>query len=65
MKCKKCGTESYHVRLCYTCRKKWVKTRRKAFQQAENELGKLCAKNRKALLKRVREIERIERGEIP
>ncbi|MCP6720476.1 MAG: hypothetical protein KJI72_04135 [Patescibacteria group bacterium] len=58
MNCKKCGAETYHRHLCHACLDKWQETRLKAFQQAESELGKLCAGNHKELTRRVKELEK-------
>jgi len=58
-KCRKCGKETWQSRLfCLSCSLAWQEKRKNAFVRAESELGKLCADNHKAIVKRIKEIEK-------
>ena len=58
MRCIKCGAETGFGRICWTCMKSWKDRRAAAYEQAERELGSLCAENHQAIVKRIKQLER-------
>lgn len=58
-KCERCGEQTGAGRkVCTECRRDWLANRNSAIDQAESELGPLCAANHPAIVKRVKELER-------
>lgn len=60
-RCKRCGKDlGYRPRrhVCYSCMEVWKGNRKKAFNQAVDEIGPLIPKNLKAIQKRVKSIEK-------
>jgi len=58
--CKYCGDKTVWAgqRVCHACLRKWKERRISAYEQATQELGKLTPENHKALIKRVKQLER-------
>ena len=58
--CKYCGRKTVWggQRVCYTCLRGWKEKRISAYEKATKELGKLTPENHKALIKRVKQLER-------
>jgi hypothetical protein len=44
--------------VCHPCKRKWKERRIAAFTQATSELGALTADNHKAIIKRVKQLEK-------
>ena len=57
-RCKTCGDESFGRRVCRWCLDKWVKRRKVAFDQAVTEIGPLTKDTQKAIVKRIKQLER-------
>lgn len=59
-RCKYCGNQTVWAgqRVCGSCLRKWKERRISAYEQATTELGKLTPENHKALIKRVKQLER-------
>ena len=61
--CKYCGRETLWAgqRVCHTCLRGWEEKRISAYEQATNELGKLTPENHKALIRRVKQLEKADK----
>ena len=57
-KCIRCGADAWPKRICPECMDKWKDRREAAFNQAVSEIGPLGPETHKAILARVKALEK-------
>lgn len=65
-RCKRCGIDLGYrpgKTVCHECKKKWIGSRKKAFDQAVSEIGLLSDENLLAIQKRVKGLEKTYKAE--
>jgi len=57
--CKYCGQETFGKRLCPGCMRKYLNRREATYDQAVSEIGPLSEDTHQAIVKRVKQLEKI------